>query len=207
MLLSLLKDFENLFDDTLGDWATKPVDLELNPDSILFNRRYYPVPRINKEKIRKYLKHLVDIGVRTPVQKRQYNIPIFIIRKKEGTVMFISDYHRLNQQLVRNPYTLPRIGETMQQLEGFQYATALDPNMGYYTIRLSPASQDMTMIGTRFGKFRYNCLPMGMCASRENFQTKVDKLLGDIEGVKTYIDDILVLGKDSFEKLLRRIAP
>ena len=71
--------------------------------------------------------------------------------------------------------------------------------MGYYTIRLSPAIQDMTTIVTEFGKFRYNRLPIGMCASRDIFQAKLDELLGDIEGVKTYIDDILVLGKDRFE--------
>ena len=37
------------------------------------------------------------------------------------------------------------------------------------------------------------------------FQAKVDKLLGDIEGVKTYIDDILVLGKDTFEKHIEQL--
>ena len=92
------------------------------------------------------------------------------------------------------------MGETMQQLEGFQYTTALDINMGYYTIRLYPASQYMTTTVTKFGKFRYNCLPMGMCVSVDIFQAKVDELLGVIEGVKTYIYDILVLSKDSFEK-------
>ena len=39
-----------------------------------------------------------------------------------------------------------------------------------------------------------------MCASRDIFQVKVYKLVGDIKGVKTYVYDILVLGKDSFEK-------
>ena len=58
----------------------------------------------------------------------------------------------------------------------------------------------MTMTVTEFGKFRYNCLPMGMYNLEDIFQDKVDKLLGDIEGVKTYIDDILVLSKDRFEK-------
>ena len=68
----------------------------------------------------------------------------------------------------------------MQNLEVFQYETALDIYIGYYTIRLFTASQDMTMIVTEFGKFRYNRLPMGICASGEIFQSKVDKLLGDI---------------------------
>ena len=86
----------------------------------------------------------------------------------------------------------------MQQLEGFQYTTALDLNIGYYTIRLSPASQYMTTIVTEFGKFKYNRLPMGMCASKDIFQDKADKLLGYIEGIKTYIDDIFVSSKDKF---------
>ena len=88
----------------------------------------------------------------------------------------------------------------MQQLEVFHYATALDINMGYYTIRLSSASQDMMMIVAEFGKFEYNRLPMGIWDSGDIFQSKVGELLSDIEGVKTYIGDILVLSKDWFTK-------
>ena len=94
----------------------------------------------------------------------------------------------------------------MNQLEGFQYATALDINMGYYTTRISPAIQDMTMIVIKFWKFIYNCLPMGMWASGDTFQAKVDEIIGDIEGVKTYINDTLVLGKDRFEKHIQQMG-
>ena len=41
---------------------------------------------------------------------------------------------------------------------------------------------------------------MGMCASGDIFQAKVYGIIGDIEDAKTYIDDILVLGKDCFGK-------
>ena len=83
----------------------------------------------------------------------------------------------------------------MQQLEGFRYATALDLNMGYY----------MMTVVTEFCKFRYNHLPMGICASEDIFQAKVDELLVDIEGVKTYIDDIIFLGNDSFENHIEQM--
>ena len=39
LLLSLLKDFEELCDGTLGERAANPVDLELNPYSKPFNSR------------------------------------------------------------------------------------------------------------------------------------------------------------------------
>ena len=71
--------------------------------------------------------------------------------------------------------------------------------MGYYTIQLDLATKDMTTIVTEFGKYRCNVLPLGMCVSGDIFQAKVNELLGDIEGVKAYIDDILVLNKGTFK--------
>ena len=139
-----------MFDGTLGYWATEPVNLELKPDSKPFNSRYYLVPRINKETFRKELKRLVEIGVLTPVQQSQYSTPIFIIPKKEGTVRFIIEYLRLKQKLVRKPYPLPRIGESMQQLKVLQYATELDLIMGCYKLRISPAFKYMTTIVNKF---------------------------------------------------------
>ena len=118
----------------------------------------------------------------------------------EGTARFITDYRNINQKMVKNPYPLPRKGEKIHQLEGLQYAMALDLNMKYYTIDISPESGNLTNILTEFGKFRYNRVPMVICASDDIFQAKVDDLVGDIDGFKTYIDIILVLGKGSFKQ-------
>ena len=115
-ILIILQYFEGLLDGTLRDWYTYPVDSELNPYSKLFHCKYYPVPRINKEKFFKELKWLVKIGVLTPVQQSQYSTPVFIIPKKEGTVRFIMDYRRINHKLVRKLYLSPRIVNTMQNL-------------------------------------------------------------------------------------------
>ena len=103
-----------MFDVTLGYWDTVLVDLELKAGSKLFNCKYYLVSRINKETFCKYLKQLVKIGVLTLVQHIQYGTSVFIIPKKEGTVRFITDSHRLNQKLARKMYQSLRIGKTMQ---------------------------------------------------------------------------------------------
>ena len=76
----------------------------------------------------------------------------------------------------------------MQQLEGFQFATALDLNIGYFTIQLDAKSKDITTIVTEFGKFQYYVLSMGMGISGDTFHAKSNKLLSDIEVVKSYID-------------------
>ena len=104
-----------MFGGTLGYWDTDPVELELNPDSKPFHCKYYPVPKTNKDTFLKEIKRLVKIVVLTPLQQYQCGTPVFIIPKKEGNMRFITDYHILNQKLVRNTYTLHRIGDTMQQ--------------------------------------------------------------------------------------------
>ena len=77
--------------------------------------------------------------------------------------------------------------------------------MGYYTIPLAECSKDVTTIVTEFGKFRYTCLPMGMVISGDLFQSKMYDLIGDIKGVRIYIDNILCIGKSSFAEHIKQL--
>ena len=45
--------------------------------------------------------------------------------QKEGTVRFLTYFRKVNGQIVRKPFTITRIADTLQKLEGFTYATAL----------------------------------------------------------------------------------
>ena len=46
---------------------------------------------------------------------------------------------------------------------------------------------------------------MGMCALGYIFQSRVDKLLSDIEDVTTYIDGILVLSKEILSQHIEQL--
>ena len=197
-LFELLSKYEDLFDGTLGCWETNPVKLEMKEGEKPHNSRYYPMPKIHKETFRKELQRLVEIGVLEPIEGSEWGSPTFIIPKSQGTVRFVSDFRRLNAKIVRKPYPLPRIADTLQQMEGFQYATTLDMNMGYYHLSLDRESSEMCTIVTEFGKFRYKRLPMGVSCAPDIFQSKMNGLLGDIEGVRAYLDDILILSKSNY---------
>ena len=72
----------------------------LKSDSKPFNYKNYLLPRINRETLRKELQILLEIGVLNMVFQYQYGITIFIMPKKEGTMILIMEYCRLNQELV-----------------------------------------------------------------------------------------------------------
>ncbi len=89
------------------------------------------------------------------------------------TVRTISDFRERNKRIVRRPYPIPKISTTLQELEGFTYATAFDLNMGYYTIRLDPMAVEMYTIVFPFHKYSYLRLPMGMSGSADIFQAEM----------------------------------
>ena len=88
----------------------------------------------------------MEIGVLKPIQECEWASTSFIILKKSkdgkgpGTVQFLSGLRELNKCGIRKPYPLPMMRAVLQELEEFQFATALDLNMGYYTLQLDLAT-------------------------------------------------------------------
>ena len=126
--------------------------------------------------------------------------------KKTDDVRILTDFRRLNEQLKRMPYPLPKIAELLRKLRGFQWATALDLSMGYYHIPLSPQSQKLCSPILPWGKYQYQRLPMGIKCSHNIFQRVMNELLGDIANTQVYLDDILIISNGSFEDHLALVA-
>ena len=85
------------------------------------------------------------------------------------------------------------------------YATALDLNMGYYTIRLYPDLSKICPIIFPLGKYSYLRLPMGITCSPDIFQAKMSELMVALEFVQAYIDDLLCITKGSLDDHLSKL--
>jgi hypothetical protein len=165
----LLLKFEQLFDGTLGEWTIPPVSIQLKEGMKPFHGRPYPIPKVHKATLMKETDRLVLIRVMKWQPYLQWASPSFIIPKKDLTVRTISDFRELKKRIVRKPYPIPKISTTLQELEGFTYATALDLNMGYYIIRFDPMASKMCTIIFLWGKYSYLRLPMGFAGSADIF--------------------------------------
>jgi hypothetical protein len=130
-LLSLLLKNEILFDGTLGGWNRPPVSIELKKGATPYLGRLHPIAQIHKATLIKEINRLCSIGVMKRQASSQWAYPAFIIPKKDMTVrtISISDFTKLNKWIVRQPYPIPKISTTLQELEGFTYATTIDLNM------------------------------------------------------------------------------
>ena len=205
-ILNLLVQYEDLFDGTLGSFHTKPVHLELKKDAVPKHHKAFPVAKIHEATLKKELDRLCKLGVLKKNSDSTWAAPTFIIPKKNGTVRFISDFRYLNKCLVRKPYPIPKIADVLQKIEGLEWATSLDLNMGYYTVHLDLYSQQLCTIVTPWGKYQYLRLPMGVNVSPDVFQEKMSSLMQDLEYVRTYLDDLLVISNGSFEEHLQQLG-
>jgi hypothetical protein len=117
----------------------------------------------------------------------------------------ISDFREVNKRLVKKPFPIPKISTVLQEFIGFTCATALDLNMGYYTIRLDPDASKIRTIIFPWGKHSYLRLTMGIAGSPDIFQAKMSVLMVALEFVKTYLDDLLCITWASLEDHLEKL--
>jgi dihydroorotate dehydrogenase len=79
--------------------------------------------------------------------------------------------------------------------------------MFYYHIKLDADAQKLCTIVFPWlmGKYKYKRLPMGIKIAPDVFQNVMSKLVQDMENVKTYLNDLLMLINSSFKDHLLKL--
>jgi hypothetical protein len=145
------------------------------------------------------MERLTDIDVFNRSSDSEWAAPTFIQAKKTGDVCILTDFRRLNAQIKRKPFTLPKISDLLRKLSGFKCATTIDLSMGYYHIPLDLEAQKLCTTIFPWGKYQYKRLPMGAKTSPDIFQGIMYESLGDIPNMQVYLDDILITSNGTFE--------
>ena len=65
-----------------------------------------PSTKNKQTNFKKELDGLIEIGVLEVVHESEWGTPVFIIPKKEGTVRFVTDFRKVNGQVVRKPFPI-----------------------------------------------------------------------------------------------------
>jgi len=141
-----LRKHETLFDGQLGRWHGQEVKLELQEGAKPCHARACNAPRCHVQTLKAEVERLVKIGVPKKVNRSEWAAPAFVIPKKDGSARFISDFRELNKRMLRKPHPVPNIQDVLLNLEGFQWATSLDLNMGHCHVRLDPASKQLCTV-------------------------------------------------------------
>ena len=206
--LKLLEEKEAAFMGVRGTWNGDPVEFKLKKDKKKpFYTKPYLIPKSLYATTRKEVDRLEkEVGLLTKRTDLKYLSACFVIPKKDGTVRFITDFRKLNTMIVRTPFPLPNIQETLATIGKFTYASTVDLIMGYYHMVVHERVKKYLGIVLPWGTYVYNYLPMGLCVASDVFQSRLGQLFLDMENVLIYIDDVLVVTHGSFEEHLRTLG-
>jgi len=196
-----LHDFEDIFAKSSFDALPnhKPWDhvIELIPDAKPVNCKVYPLAPNEQKELNQFILKNLQTGCICP-SKLPMALPVFFVKKKDGSLCLIQDYCALNAMTVKNRYLLPLISDLINQLCSANYFTKLDVRWGYQNVQMKEGDEWKAAFQTSRGLFEPLVMFFGLTNSPSTFQTMMNEIFQDLimEGVVcVYLDNILIYTK------------
>ena len=131
---------------------------------------------------------------------------IVLVRKKDGALRFCIDLRKLNERTVKDAYSLPRIEDSLDSLNGSCIFTSIDLKSGYWQVELDEKSIPLTAFTVGPLGF-YECvrMPFGLTNAPATFQRLMESCLGELHlnWCIIYLDDVIVFSKTPEEHIER----
>jgi len=183
--------------------------IELIPRAEPKLSKVYPLSPLEQAELDAFLEENLCTG-RIQPSKSPIAALVFLIKKKDGSLCLVQDYHALNAVTVKNRYPLLLISELISQLCGAWYFTKLDICWGFNNVCIKPRDEWKTAFYTNRGLFEPLVMFFGMTNSLTTFQTMINDIFRTViaEGiVVVYLDDILIFTKteEEYERAVWRV--
>lgn len=193
----LLCEYKNIFSGTIGVVNGHPVHIHILPTVSPVAFRPRPVAIALQESVRVEIQRLLNEGVLEPVDTTTTPItwatPVVVAIKSNGSVRICGDFRvTINPHVQQNQYPLPLFEDLAAKLAGGAQFSRIDLKDAYLQLPVHPESRKYLTVATNLGYFRYTRLPFGVSFAPSLFQNTMDQLLGDLQGVACFLDDILV---------------
>ena len=151
--------------------------------------------------LREFVKqHLLRGTIR--LSKSPYIASFFFIKKKDGKLRPIQDYHPVNNWMIKNKYPLPLIPQLVDRLRGCSLYTKFDICWGYNNVRIKGDKWKAAFM-TNEGLFEPMVMFFGLTNSPATFQAMMNSIFAPEiaeQWLTIYMDDMAIhTGKRSNE--------
>jgi hypothetical protein len=190
-----VSEFPDVFSEELpGMPPERKVEfaIELIPGTTHISKRAYRVSGSELVELKKQIDELLEKGYIRP-STSPWAAPVLIVEKKDGTKWMCIDYRALNEVIVKNKYTMPRIEDLFDQLRGASVFSKIDLRSGYHQLRIRPLDIPKTGFITKYGLYEFMVMSFGLMNVSAYFMYQMNSVFMDYldKFVVVFIDDIL----------------
>ena len=203
----LLLKWEHLFahsDLDLGKTALIKHKIQLT-EQTPFKERYRCIPPHIYDDVRAHIQEMLDSGAICKLHSL-WASAVVVVWKKDGGLRFCIDLRKLNEQTIKDAYSLPRIDETLDSLQGSQWFSYLNLKSGYWQVEMDEDSKPLTAFTVGpLGFYEGKRMPFRLTNAPATFQRLMETCLEDLNlhWCIIYLDNIVIFSKDSASHLER----
>ncbi|XP_062556822.1 uncharacterized protein K02A2.6-like [Armigeres subalbatus] len=201
-LKTILNEYQELFDGSLGCYKHSKINLLLKPDAVPKFVKPRKIPISFQAKVEEELDALEKTGIITKAEIAEWGTPLVPVLKKDKSIRLCADYRvTVNPFLEDKRYPMPVVEDLFDALQGGKLFSKLDLKSAYNQLELEEESRKMLAWSTHKGIYYVNRLPFGTKPACAIFQEVLEKLLQECPGCINFLDDVLVTGATVSEHL------
>ncbi|GJU15784.1 putative reverse transcriptase domain-containing protein [Tanacetum coccineum] len=171
--------------------------IDLIPGAAPVARAPYRLAPSEMKELSKKLQELLEKGFILP-SSSPWGAPVLFVKKKDGSFRICIDYRELNKLTIKNRYTLPRIDDLFDQLQGSSVYSKINLRSGYHQLRIREEDIPITAFITRYGHYEFQVMPFGLTTVFMDLMNRVCKPYLD-KFVIVFINDILIYSRNKEE--------
>ena len=188
-LINRNKDIFAFKDTELG--RTSTVQMEIITEGGPVKLPPYRTPLNKRPIVDKAIDEMLQSGV-IRRSNSSWSSPIVIVKKKDGTNRFCTDFRAVNKITKPMSYPLPIIDDILALLGKAKYMSVADCRSGFYQVKLKDEHKEKSAFSCHRGLFEYNVMPFGLQNSPAVFSRLMEIVLEGLPFAIAYIDDILI---------------
>ena len=148
-------------------------------DQMPFKEHYQYIPPMYND-VRAHIQEMLDIGA-IKKSRSPWASTVVLVWKKDGSLRFSIDLRKLNNQTIKDAYSLPCIDDTLDNLQGSQWFPSLHLKLGYWQVKMDEESKPLTTLTMGpLGFYECKRMPFRLTNAPTTFQRLMETCLGDL---------------------------
>ena len=131
---------------------------------------------------------------------------IVLVHKKDSGLWFCIDLRTLNNKMIKDAQSLPRIEDSLECLEGATIFTSPDLHSGHWQVELTEVSKPLTAFTVGLlGFYKSFQMSSGLTTTPATFQCLMEAGLGDMhpKWCFLHLDNVIILSETPEEHIHR----